>query len=380
MSRNRSLKLAVANVLALCLLSGAAEAREWSAEYEERIGRQVVAAVEKEYEGQRYEDEATLKRVQAIADVIAPHTQRPEVKYEPRLLDVDEANAFSCPGGYIYVTKGLLAAVESDAQLAGVMAHEMAHNCTYDGLEQLKRIESLSLATAAAVVAAVVLGRGDDMVRGALEAGQIATRGILSKYSIDVESRADRNAIKYLLATDHNPVGFLTFMERLAQRESQRPDPGLGIFQTHPHARQRTRAVLAMIEDAGAEINRRAVTKWDPPVLEETKVGEQTAWAISLWGRQLFIYNHAPADEQPPARGERVVATLTDLLAAGVESYEFQVGEAQGQPTVVARGRTMLTVYPEDAAMEQMSTADKAQAVCHNIRKALYAEKIDRMY
>lgn len=374
----KSPKLIFLVALALLLPMSLATAREWSAEYEEKIGAKAIAEIEKEYT--RYEDEEALQRVQAIVAEIVPHTQRPGVNYDIRLLDTDEVNSFSCPGGHIYVTKGLFEAVQSDAELAGVMAHEIAHNCTYDALEQLKRAKNLSLATAAAVVAAIVLGRGDETVYGTLYAGQIATRGILSKYSIEIESQADRNALDYLLAADYNPVGFLTFMERLARQERRQPDPQLGIFRTHPHAPQRARVVLELLGAADLEINRRAVTKWEPPVVEETQVGEQPAWAVKLWGQQIFLYNQAPDAEEPQARGERIVAALSQLLAEGVESFEFRVAEANSHPTVVARGQTLLTVYPEDAALEQITSEEKARAAYRNIGKALYAEKIDRMY
>lgn len=375
----RSQKLVLLVALVLLLSVNGAVAREWSAEYEEKIGSEAIAQVEEEYT--RYEDEEALQRTQTIVAAIAPHTQRPEVEYDIRLLDSDEINAFSCPGGHIYVTKGLFEAVESDAELAGVMAHEMGHNCTYDALDQLKRAKNLSVATAAAVVAAIVLGRGDEMVYGTLYAGQITTRGILSKYSLEIESRADHNAIKYLLATDeYNPVGFLTFMERLARKERRKPDPQLGIFQTHPYGPQRVRAVLEQLEEAGVEINRRAVSKWDPPTLEETQIGEQSAWAVTLWEQQIFVYNQAPDDEEPQARGERIVKALTELLADGVESYEFRSRQVAEHLAVVARGCTLLTVYPEDAALEEITAEQKAQAVCQNIRTALYAEKINRWY
>ncbi len=377
MINRKGLKLALAIGLAVLLLVGVAQAREWSAEYEEKIGAEAIAEVEKEYK--TYEDEEALQRVQAIVAAIVPHTQRSEVKYDIRLLDIDEVNSFSCPGGHIYVTKGLFSEVQSDAELAGVMAHEMAHNCTYDALEQLQRAKNLSMATAAAVVAAIVLGRGDEMIYGTLYAGQIATRGILSKYSIEIETQADHNAIQYLLETDFNAVGFLTFMERLARKEQRRPDPRLGIFQTHPYGPQRVQAVLQLLDEAGVEINRRAVTKWDPPVVEEIQIGEQSAWAVKLWGQEIFVYNQAPGEEEPQARGERIVKVLTELLAEGAESFEFRVAEADSHPTVIARGRTLLTVYPEDAALEQITGKQKAQAIYRNIRKALYAEKINRM-
>ncbi len=374
----RRAKPALAVVLAILWLTGIAAAGPWSEEYEERIGEQAIAEVEKEYTV--YEDEEARQRVAQIVAAIVPHTQRLDVEYDIRLLDSDEVNSFSAPGGHIFVTKGLFGEVQSDAELAAVMAHEIAHNCTYDALNQLKRAKKLSLATAAAAVAAIVLGRGEEMVYGALYAGQIATRGILSKYSIEIETQADRNALQYLLATDYNSVGLLTFMERLAQKQRRRPGPELGIFQTHPHADQRVRAILHQLLDAEVEINRRAVTQWDPPSLEETEINGHTAWSVTLWGQPVFTYDQALGCEPPPARGERIVEVLAGLLADGVEAFEFRITEAEGHPAVAARGRIVLTVYPEDATLQEITPQQKTEATRQSLRRALYTEKINRLY
>jgi predicted Zn-dependent protease len=101
---------------------------------ERKLGEGVCAEVDKEYK--RWDDKEALKRVQAVVEAITPNTQRPDIKYDIRLIDVAEINAFSIPGGFIYVTKGLMGAIQSDDELAGVLAHEMAHNCHYDALVQ----------------------------------------------------------------------------------------------------------------------------------------------------------------------------------------------------------------------------------------------------
>ncbi len=156
-----------------------------------------------------------------MVKAIAPHTPRPDVKYKIKLLDSDEVNSFSVPGGYIYVYKGLVKAVQSEHELAAVIAHEMAHNCTFDALKQLDRAQHLTIATAAAVLAAMMVGGNEEMPWAVWQAGGLATRGVLSHYSMDIEKQADLHAIQYLLHTKYNPVGLLTFMERLAAKDHQ---------------------------------------------------------------------------------------------------------------------------------------------------------------
>ncbi len=372
-------KLLIAIGLLVLLSTSAAPAREWSEEYEKKVGERAAAQIAEEYEF--YDDEETRERVANIANSLASYTQRPGLQYTVVLLDDSEANAFTIPGSYIYVTKGLLDAVESEAQLAGIIAHEMAHNCTYDGLDQLKRARQMSLATAVALIVAIATGRSEEAAYGVLTAGQIVTRGVLSRYSIEIESRADRNAVSYLLASDYDPVGLLTFMEELARKERQRPRSDLGIFTTHPFSTKRVADIIDLLEEADMEINRRAVTKWDPPVVEAGEIEGASAQILKLWDEQLFAFASSPDDGDLAARGQQMVDVLTELLRAGVRAYEFGISsDDEGRTTVTARGQRLLTVYPEDADLVGKSIGDTASEVTRALRRALYRERLDRLY
>ena len=125
----------------------------FSEEYEKRVGAEAIAQVEKEF---KLLDDAEAKaRIQEIVSKIVPYTQRPNINYDVRLLDTDIANAFSLPGGTIYVTRGLLDEVQSDDELAGVLAHEIGHNCTWDALTQAERNKKLFRGSVAATIAAI---------------------------------------------------------------------------------------------------------------------------------------------------------------------------------------------------------------------------------
>ncbi|MCK4324692.1 MAG: M48 family metalloprotease [Armatimonadetes bacterium] len=366
-------------ILLLTLLGVPAAAREWSEQYEKRVGERAVEAVLEEYEV--YEDEEAQQHIEQIAARLVPHTQRPELEYTVYLLDSEEINAFTVPGGHVFVTKALLGDIESEAQLAGIVAHEMAHNCTYDSLDQLKRAQDMSLATAAAVLVAVLTGRGDEATYGVLTAGQVVTRGVLSTYSLEIESRADRNAACYLIEAGYNPVGLLTFMERLARKERHRPNPNLGIFQTHPLSKKRVADLIDQLNEAGVDINRRAVTKWDPPVVEAGQVNDKPVQMLKLWDQRLFSFNCAPGGGDTDSRGEHMVEVLTRLLREGVGAYEFGLTrDRAGHTAVVARGEIVLTVYREDADLVGKSIGDAAIEVTQNIRRALFKERIDRLY
>ncbi len=379
MRRFRDYKSLLGAILVLTLVAVPAAAREWSEEYEQKVGKRAVEAVLEEYD--LYEDEEAQQHIEQMAARLAPHTQRPGIEYTVYLVDSEEVNAFTVPGGHIFVSKALLEEVDSEAQLAGIVAHEMAHNCTYDSLDQLKRAQDMSLATAAAVLVAVLTGRGSEATYGVLTAGQVVSRGVLSTYSLEIESRADENAARYLIEAGYNPVGLLTFMEELAREERHRPNPNLGIFQTHPLSRKRVVDLIDQLNEAGVDINRRAVTKWDPPVVETGQVNEKPARVLKLWGQRLFSFDYAPDPVDAESRGQQMVEVLTELLREGVGAYEFGLTrDDEGHTAVTARGQTVLTVYREDADLAGKSIGDTAIEVTQNIRRALFKERIDRLY
>lgn len=363
----------------ILLSAGAGSARQWDPDYEARIGRQAIEEIKKEYK--LYDDPEQLQRIQSIVDSLKAVSPRPEVNYQIFLLDTTEENAFSLPGGYICVTKQLLAKVQSDHELAGVLAHEMAHNCTYDALEEAQKAQQVTLPVLAAVVATIVTGKSSDTVGSTYLAGMYVARSVLSTYSVQVEARADRNAVEFMVRSGRwNPVGLLTFMERLAVEERTRPPVTLGVFQTHPFSTDRVAAIADLIRAAGLDINRRAVTRWDPPVVSEGKLGEREVQVLSLWKQTILAYDYAPPGTDLAGRGAEMVKTLTAALAAGAESYEFYLEQRKEQVVVTARDQIILTLYPQDAALNGTTLEDLGKQVKMALQTALYTERLQRLY
>ena len=120
----------------------------WDPKYEAKVGAEVAAEVEKSYD--RVDNKDAIAKMQAMANVRLVKEKKPDK--EP------EVNAFSIPGGIIYVTQGLLNDVQSDHELAGVLAHEITHNTNYDGLTQAARASKLFKRELALVLASLVLG------------------------------------------------------------------------------------------------------------------------------------------------------------------------------------------------------------------------------
>ncbi|MFP3904971.1 MAG: M48 family metalloprotease, partial [Armatimonadota bacterium] len=187
-------------VLLLGVAAVFADTPPYSEEAEEAAGKEVCAAIEKEYDV--WDDEETYKKVAHMVETITPHTQRPDIEYNVKLLDTSEVNAFSVPGGNIYVCRGLVEDAQSDDELAAVIAHEIAHNCTYDAMRQAERNRKFFIGGVSAALLSIFFGASSGEVAGVLQAGNFLRQGVLSKYSKEMEERADKNAISYLTETE----------------------------------------------------------------------------------------------------------------------------------------------------------------------------------
>ena len=236
-------------LLALLLLSGCARStfnlatqREeytfTSTEKEVEMGRKLARRVQHELPVTA--DAPTQERVRIIGARIAAVCDRKELVYTFTVVDDKEVNAFSLPGGYVFINDGLIKNVSSDDELAGVIAHEVAH---ITARHAVKRYESslgmqlLQLATLAARQGTAAGGMGI-----AMQAAQLA-------YARQDELEADRLAVKYLRAAGFDPRAMLTFLEKIREihegkttylpRGVVRPQYGM----SHPYVPERIRAV-----------------------------------------------------------------------------------------------------------------------------------------
>ena len=208
-----------------------------STEKEVAMGRQIARQVEEELAV--VADEPLQDRVRALGARIVGVCDRKELIYHFAVVKDDEVNAFSLPGGYVYLNAGLVKAAANDDELASVIAHEVGHVCARHAV---KRYES-SLGSQLVQLAAIASRQGA-AARGvsiAMQAAQLA-------YARDNELAADRLAVKYLKAAGFDPRGMLGFLEKL--REVDRNNTQYlprGVVRpryamTHPYVPERLRA------------------------------------------------------------------------------------------------------------------------------------------
>ena len=233
-------------------------------------GKEYVKELEKDLK--LSEDPAVLERIKKLGDelaAIANKTAVPATYGDSRLSPFDysfkvvvdkDVNAFSVPGGFIYMHTGLIDNAESEAEIAGVLAHEIAH-ASHRHLHTLaKEYSKASTLTTIAALVVAVFADGRDAVN-TMNAQQLFLMALTSGWSEQAEMDADQAGFKNLIQTGHNPVGLLTFMERLAFKE-QRLGPKIdwGIQRTHPPSRKRVEALRKLLVDNNVAIARSEVT------------------------------------------------------------------------------------------------------------------------
>jgi predicted Zn-dependent protease len=192
-------------------------------------------------------------RIQADLDAIAarltPFSVRPEVRYRFFLVNLSMVNAFAVPGGYIYVTRGIVERMTAMDQLAGVLGHEMGHVEHRHSARQIGRAQAAQLGVG--LTSVLVGGRtGEVASQGAGVAAQLA----LQRYSRDQERDSDRFAVDVTTRAGINPGGIVSFFEVLRQVEGNRPSDLEYFFSSHPLTDDRIRDVNALIQSQPAAV------------------------------------------------------------------------------------------------------------------------------
>ncbi|MCX5706687.1 MAG: Maf family nucleotide pyrophosphatase [Candidatus Omnitrophica bacterium] len=215
------------------VVTGKQEVYYYSTDKEVQMGQAIAKAVEKEYKSA--EDPLMQKRVEDIGKKVAVVSDRREIDYHFMVLDDDEVNAVSLPGGYVYVNKGLVEKVSNDDELAGVLAHEVGHIVARHSIKKLQGMQAYSILR---ILVAVAPGSGE-----VGNAADVAFTELLLGYSREDELLADQLGARYAKLAGYDPHGMITFLEKLQAINRKRPLQERSYFKTHPYVPDRVRVV-----------------------------------------------------------------------------------------------------------------------------------------
>jgi predicted Zn-dependent protease len=166
-----------------------------------------------------------------------------KVPFTIKVIDTEDVNAFALPGGFFYVNSGLILKADSEAELAGVMAHEIAHVAARHGTCQASRGELMQLATIPLIFYGGWTGYG---IR---QAANLAIPISYLQFSKSFESEADKLGLQYMYKTGYDPNAFVDFFEKLQSMEKKKPGTMAKVFSDHPPTGTRIVAVQKNIQE-----------------------------------------------------------------------------------------------------------------------------------
>jgi len=242
-----------AALLAGCATNPVTKQQEFvlmSEQQELAVGREMDPAIRKQYG--EYASESLQQYVSAVGRRVAGVSDRADIFFHFTVLDSPVVNAFALPGGYIYVTRGLLAHINSEAELAGVLGHETGHVTARHAVQQYTKAASYQIGAGIASVVAPGLARNFGQF------GDLVFAAISSGYSREYETQADSLAVSYAARAGYDPRAVSSLLKTLDLLDRQRSGGKTytSLFATHPATEKR----IADIEQAEGITPGRALT------------------------------------------------------------------------------------------------------------------------
>ena len=328
-------------LLAACSTNPATGKREFNLVTESQeiaMGRQSHPEILKQF-GIYGEKPELTRLVHETGQRLAATSARPSLPWHFTILDTPMVNAMALPGGYIYITRGMLERINSEDELAGVLGHEIAHVTARHAAQQISRAQ---LAQFGMVIGAVVAGP-----EAVQQYGQVAELGLgllFQRYSRGQETQADLIGTDYTAAARFNPLGAERMLMTL-QRLDKNPAGGLDrYFMSHPDPAKRVRDVRRKVQEIAAA--NPAMVAQEPPrapfvrLLDGVMTGNSTE-RIVVRGDTVYDRGHgmiirAPAGWRPDASPGMLFAmaprgrnTHAAFIAQEVEIRELSGSNAQ---------------------------------------------------
>ena len=208
------------------------------------LGRKMHPQILQQYG--RFDDEQLQQYVSEVGQRIAAKSHRPNLQYTFTVLDGDEVNAFALPGGYVYITRGIMAYLNSEAELAAVLGHEVGH---VTARHSVKQQAGATAAGVGAMVVGILTGSGD-----LANVANMAGGALISGYGRDMELEADELGAEYLNRIGYEPEAMIDVVRllknqemlevQMARQENRKPRVYHGVFASHPDNDTRLQEVV----------------------------------------------------------------------------------------------------------------------------------------
>lgn len=215
----------------------------YSTDWEIRTGKQYSMEIEKS--AHLITDPVVVEYVNRIGQNLVKNSDA-RVPFNIKVIDSDEINAMALPGGFFYVNSGLILNCDEEAELAGVMAHEISHVTAHHAARQQTKMNYVQIGS----IPLIIMTQGSYTGYGIYEAAQLAIPMTFLKFSRMDEAEADYLGVQYMYKAGYDPQSFITLFEKLDALEKHKPGTLAKAFSDHPQTPDR----IASSEDEIATI------------------------------------------------------------------------------------------------------------------------------
>lgn len=332
------MKRIICAVIFLCCLalgiSPRAEAGIISKEQEIQMGRDTALQLEAQYG--LVQDAALQDRINTIGQRLVKVCGRQDIEYSFKVLNSNEVNALACPGGFIYVFKGLIDYMPTDTELAGVLGHEIGH---VTEKHTVHAIEKQMLTTL--LLLAVTKGENLGLV-------QMAQQALFAGYSRTDERGADKEGFYNTVKAGYNPYSMIITLNKLDDLAKEQGNPGYGLFSSHPEPEERIKRVMKLIDKLDIS----------PQV---TIVDDNNAFVSE--GDWKFSINRSIGNNKAKYRAYMLAGNLWTVRQRGYVNPDYFVVYDNGSYAHIYYDDIhLLTVYNQDAG--NFYTAGNYAAAC----------------
>lgn len=298
-----------------------------------------------------YQDRAVTKYVALVGTVLAQASSRPGLDWQFVVLDTEGVNAYAAPGGFIHITKGALGLIKNEAELAGVLGHEIAHVTEKHTIRAIQKSKGIEMG-ASHVGGSGLTGEGISLLAG-------VGYGVVfeNKFDRGDEMTSDKVGMQMANKVGYAPAGMIGFLRKVAERNAGREEPN-GLFASHPQVKDRIAAMEARIRDEKLNGAGTAVARYSATITFDAK--PSGAVAMDIKGVKGAVGDSSTAAKPAKeAKAEPKRSPLGLKLSAGSGSQNGQTvasaGSRGGVPDRDATGgpnktRVRVSITPQELA------------------------------
>jgi len=278
----------------------------WSLEKEVALGKQLAQQIEQS--ARLVDDPVVNEYVNRVAQNLVRNSDA-RVPFTVKVIDSEEINAFALPGGFFFVNSGLVMAADEEAELAGVMAHEIAHVTARHATKQATKGQIAQWA----LIPAIIFLPGGWAGYGIYQGLNFGLPIAFLKFTRDAEREADFLGLQYMYKAGYDPTAFITFFEKIREKERKQPGSVPKVFSSHPPTGERVQKAQNVIAQLLPEQPEYVVTSSEfdqvkarlTTLMAGRKIEDQKDGRPTLRGREKTEQEKKEEEEKPPVLKRR---------------------------------------------------------------------------